>query len=182
MNDDENNLLELAATEERFYVEQHQKRVQFFVVFNSTLFGGCVLGFAKEVQGDPLALVIIPVLICIVSWYAKSGVRSLYIRMLEAIVFRAKVEQQLGFHLSNNASQSPAYWKDEPLINARHLRDRELWESSSKFIENASTKGYQKTVCNIFTVFQILAVVLVGVILWVSPWVQGALQGALRKL
>lgn len=162
-------LLELAATEERFYVDAHQKRIQFFVVLNSTLFAGCVLGLTRGSTVDVGPLMMAPLLILFASQFGKIGVKSLYVRLLETIVVRAKLEQALGFGDPMSGLKEAGYWLDEPLINTRHLISRKRYPTSQGFIIQNSERGYQKTVVRIFSLFQFVAVLLGAVIAYLSP-------------
>lgn len=69
-------LLELASTEERFYIEAHQKRIQFFVVLNSTVFAGCIVGLSRAAETDIGPLILAPLLIIVSSQFGKIGVKA----------------------------------------------------------------------------------------------------------
>lgn len=169
-------MLDLAATDERFFIDAHQKRIQFFVVLNTTLFGACIAGITKSNDFDVAPLVIVPLLVIFTSHYGKLGVRSLYVRMLETIATRAKLEQILGLTEPQDSKKAGAYWAREAIVNTRYIESRQKYLSSQEFIQQGASRGFQKTIGNIFTLFQIMALVLGLVLVVISPFLSGPLS------
>ena len=156
------SLLELLSREEIAAVEQHQRRVQFFVVLMSTLVGAVIAGLLNTAEiVTTISLVAVPVVIIFVAEFGKSGTYRVYQRLLETIAMRAKVEQMLGMTSPTVLNQPDTYWSSEPLVMQRHLEDRQQFSTSLGFIRNAEKHGYHSVVKRLFVAFQLLAGALV---------------------
>ncbi|MFN3954721.1 MAG: hypothetical protein ACK4LQ_09725 [Pararhodobacter sp.] len=154
-------LLDLLSREELSLVDQHQRRVQFFVVLLSTLVGVTLAGLINA--DEPSAIIplgFVPVIVIMVAHFGRAGTFRLYQRLVETIAMRAKIEQLLGMTAASNVLPGDAYWREEPLVMSRHLADRKRFTSSEAFVANAKQHGYHSVVGKLLTAFQILAVLL----------------------
>ena len=133
MNNQKNNFIELykIVTEEaHYFLNEHQKRISFYVSLLTALIGGIVIGFFySKYWYHYLLLVLGPITLIRISSIAKLGTERMYQRFLEAITVRAKLEHRLGMDLNDQNNKS--WLKNEPLITKRHMDSRNNSEYKS---------------------------------------------------
>ncbi|TEU18556.1 MAG: hypothetical protein E3J21_05700 [Anaerolineales bacterium] len=150
-------LYELAINEHHYYLDAHQKRIDFYTGILSALLTGAVVGLFQASEPYHFAcLCIAPVLIYAVSRIAIEGTFRVYQRLLETVTVRAKIEQELGLtsRQPDSADDPDPYWRSEPIIPYRHIESRKKYESSKAFIDAHITKGLQLWARCLFRVFQ----------------------------
>ena len=153
-------LLETTISEEQYFIEAHQKRIQFYSSLISAILAATVAGFLKAEMWYQYAFLIVgPVMTISLSSIAMGGTYRLYQRFLEAVVMRAKVEQMSGMHETN--STEGAYWEGESLVPTRHHENRTKHSTSKNFIEAYKNEGYQKSTRHLLFVFQAVSIVLI---------------------
>ena len=154
-------LLQIAVEEEHWALQSHQNRVAFYASFITAILAISIAGFidAKETM-HYLILLIGPIIVFVVSLIALDGTFRFYQRALEAITIRAKCEQAIGITDSNVVPKNvPEYWKEESLIPDRYLEARTSTISSSEFINQNISLGYQKSTRRLFIFFQGISIV-----------------------
>lgn len=152
-------LLDIAITQEKDFLEAHQKRIQFYASLVSAILAATIAGFLKaELWYDYVFLIIGPILAFSLSSIAKGGTFRLYQRFLEAVVMRAKIEQMSG--MLEVDSSDGSYWGEEPLVPTRQLEARKNHATSQEFINAHRDAGYQKSTKNLLLVFQAISCVL----------------------
>jgi hypothetical protein len=173
---DREELLKLYASsveEELRWTASHQERVTFYSGLLNAIVAGIGFGLFQASQWQHFgALAVGTAILYIVADNAKGGTFREYQRLLEAIVFRAKIEQELGLtkERTSDTEASNRYWANEPFIPSRHIQSRIESGSSQEFVQKYSDKGYQGLTNSLFDKFRILSAVMFLVFLGVSVW------------
>lgn len=171
------DLYKIAVDEEHQDVDTHHKIVMFFASYISGLFVTTFIGLRfAEKWYELLFLIILPVLCYILGDLAIKVSAQYYIRFLDSVTMRGKIEQILGLtdkgHLTDPNKNS--YWADEPLIPTRNLLSRRAddfkvfinakgksYEGSQAWVQAHMDKGYHKSVKKFFNVTNIISVVMI---------------------
>lgn len=179
--------LEMMIQHEQFTSEAHQKRVQFFTSFIVAIFAATIAGIT-QIKTPILCYflaILSPAIIIILSRLAIISTKRVYQRLLETIIMRGKTEQLLQLNLpikdfanlmekSISSNIKLEFWKEEPLLNPRHVISRRESDNSSKFVEDNGGKGYQSDVRSTFicfmaaAVFMALALIVLGITIQLS--------------
>ena len=155
-------LYEIVIQEEHYFLEAHQNRVAFYAGIVTALLGALIVGTynAKEWQHFAF-LSIIPLLIFAFSIVFTNGITGIYLRFIEAITIRAKIEQQLGLTMPQiTIVDEGSYWQTEPLIPQRYINSRKSFQTSDEFINVQSRRGYHATLKIISRILQFVCVIL----------------------
>ena len=171
----EGTLVELYKTYQtnaQMNLELHYKyRYYYGVLFSAlvSVFVAGVLQFYKELFS--IVLTPIPILIFYLSISGKKTVDRYYRRFLENIVMFSKIENMLGVDSVvkvRNRKLGKIVWPDDKqFIVARYYRARFGTEeelgarTSEEFVEERMKKGDNITAHRMFTVFQIIGIVLI---------------------
>ena len=163
---DFHKLLQLAVEEEHWALDTHQNRVAFYTSFISAILAITVAGFIQVGESIHYWILLIgPLVTFVISIIALDGTFRFYQLFLEAVSIRAKCEQAIGITDPKQIPKNPPeYWKDESLLPDRHLNARGSTPSSSKFISQHLSLGYQRPTRRLFLFFQALSVVMGGVL------------------
>ncbi|GJQ61011.1 MAG: hypothetical protein SCALA702_00640 [Melioribacteraceae bacterium] len=168
MDDLEKNLklLELATIEQQKYIDGHQSRINFYSGLISTIIAATFAGFFNSKEDfHYYALIIGPILVYVISLFGIKGTYRIYQGIIEAITKVAKLEQELGL-INESDKSNKKYWKTEPIVPSRHLRDRMESMSSEEFVKNSFNKGYYLWTKYLFYSFQIISIIMIiGLIL-----------------
>lgn len=157
---DKLRLLEISISEEHYFIDAHQKRINFYSSLISAILAATIAGTMKATRSiDFLLLCVGPILISFLSWTAKKACLRFYQRFLEAITVRGKLEAELGF-AEKFTNENAAYWKGEPLIPTRHLNDRKESGNSESFVRGHVSRGDPSGPPRLFTAFLLIGVVL----------------------
>lgn len=162
---DYHRLLESAITEEHYFLNAHQERVQFYSSLISTVLGATIAGGMTAKESSHYCMLLVgPVLVVALSVIAVGGTSRIYQRFLEAVAMKAKLEQLLNLHLSIDAV-GQAYWQGEPILTQRHMAARTKHEDSFSFISANMNKGYQRHTRNLFILFAFVGIILAGALI-----------------
>jgi hypothetical protein len=156
-------LYEIAVEEELRWTSSHQERVNFYSSIFTAIVAGLIAGSFQANQAYHFfALGVGAIVLFVISRSAPQGTFREYQRLLEAITFRAKIEQELGLTqpLPQNMDTTNRYWSSEPMVAPRHITSRNAYVSSADFIKENVTKGYQGIAIHLFQKFQWLSVLL----------------------
>lgn len=167
MKIEENNMMELYkifVDEEHYFLDEHQKRVAFYIGIITAIMTGIGAGLWKAVQWFHFAIIAFGAFaLFIICELAYKGCFRLYQRFLEAIIVRAKLEQYIGFTENINYSdeKNNIYWNGESMIAPRHIDSRlEYKESSKKWQKMHNKKGYQLWTISLFGVIKWISIIL----------------------
>jgi len=155
-------LYELYINEEYKYIDAHQDRLKFYMSFISGLFAAIIAGILNSTNKiDFISLLIGPVVIIVLSSFAKKSIHRQYNRFLETVTQRSKVEKLLGLTSPLiPETESESNWDKEPIIFERHLKSRSDFISSKDFVDKNVDKGYNKISKRLLFSVQVLAIVL----------------------
>lgn len=118
-------LYEVIVQEERYFLSEHQNRINFFQRISAALFAGSVLGIYYFSLRLAPVLMLAQIATVIIAWIGYKGVSKLYQRFLEAITTRAKIEHDLGMTTKRNEDINENKWFiHEPYINSRYMKTR----------------------------------------------------------
>ncbi len=163
--------------EERFFAKEHQDRISFYSGFITTIIAAIVLGSLQASTWYHFAILSVgPLVLFLVAQNAVEGCYRSYLRFLEAITYRAKIEQNLGLTQKllkeESKREGELYWENEPLVPSRHLMSRRKYVTSEEFILRASRGGYYRVVVRLFRTVQGISVLmfvgLVGIAVWMA--------------
>ncbi len=152
-NIDLKELYKETLQEQRYFSEDHNKRIVGFTGLISAITFATLAGFLKVSQPlHYLALLLGPVAMFTVSQVALEAIKGLHRRWLECISMRAKIEYRLGLmNPSSGPTEKPLdYLRCEPLVPPRHIEDFEKHQSSQNWLDMAEGQGYQKHVTFLF--------------------------------
>lgn len=155
-------LYEVTVGEINFYLEAHQKRIEFYSGLVSALMTVTAVGLFQASNWYHYAyLCASPMLIYAVSTIAVQGTRRVYQRLLECITMRAKIEQALGLtDVLTVDKGTDSYWDSEPLVASRNIDSRKRYETSQAFVDAHLEKGLQLWATRLFQILQLLSAVL----------------------
>jgi len=156
-------LLKLIIEEEHYFIEAHQKRIEFYTGIITALFVGLGLGIVQITEWYHFIYIgIASLMIPTISIIGIKGTFRLYQRTLESITMRAKIEQKLGFtnKIIYDEALTDMCWKEEPLIPLRYLKSRQEYESSKDFVNHPQNRVYHNLTIKIFGMFSFLGIVL----------------------
>ena len=160
---DEDHLLriyELIVGEMHYYLDAHQARVAFYSKVVLTLIGATIAGVLVASQWYHFAALCAgPILTYAVSNIARDGCFRFYQRFLEAVTYRAKIEQDLGLtHPRPDAeADADAFWATEPLIAPRHVTSSKRYRSSEDFITSNMRRGFHLWTDRLFRGLEVLS-------------------------
>ncbi len=164
--------------EERFFAKEHQDRVSFYSGFITTIIAAIVVGSLQASTWYHFAILCVgPLVLFLIAQNAVEGCYRSYVRFLEAITYRAKIEQNLGLTREPLKKEEAKrggepYWENEPLVPSRHLLNRRKYATSEEFIRRASQGGYHRVVVRLFRTVQGLSVLmfvgLAGMAVWLA--------------
>ena len=125
--DDFLDLYKCTIDEEHKELEMHQSRVAFLTGLISALFAATFVGVTQADEWHEYAFLYAgPILIIGLALVGRVVSTQFYVRFLDAVTMRAKLEQRLGLtsgpHLEVSAEE--VYWQNEPFVPTRHLNSR----------------------------------------------------------
>jgi len=169
-------LLELyknVLEEEHFSIKMHHERVSFYSGFVSAIFAAVAVGFLQASEWYHYIIISAgPIIAYYVAENAIEGCSRDYLRFIETITTRAKIEQALGLTLKAPApsSEPERYWSDEPLVPLRHIESRKKHETSKDFVREYSEKGISKIVKKLFHVIQWVSIAMFAIAMSLAIW------------
>lgn len=121
----ERQLLHLAWEQEKYFLDELQRRLVFFGSLLPALVGATVVGVLSATEWFHfLVLVAGPWVVLLVGGAARDAMRRSSRRFLEAVTLRAKCEHALGMTNQRPGPGRSTWVETEPLVCGRHLRGR----------------------------------------------------------
>ena len=163
--------------EERFFIKEYQERVSFYSGFITTIIAAIVVGSLQASTWYHFAILCVgPLVLFLIAQNAVEGCYRSYLRFIEAVTYRAKIEQYLGLTQKvlkkESTNSGELYWENEPLVPSRHLLNRKKYATSEEFTRRASQGGYHRVVVRLFRTVQGLSVLLfvglAGMAVWMA--------------
>lgn len=155
-------LYDLVVREVHYYLDAHQARVAFYAKVVLILICVTVAGVLAASQWYHFAALCAgPVLTYAVSNLARDACFRFYQRFLEAVTYRAKIEQDLGLTQprpeEQSAADADAFWAAEPLIAPRHVTSCKRYVSSEEFIRSNMRRGFHLWTDRLFRGVEVLS-------------------------
>ena len=144
-------LLELSYQDEAVHIQIEQKTLSLSTTLITLILGGLLAAQNAGKISDPVLggiLILGGAIIALFSILGVKAFRSNYGRHIEAIVVRAKIEDQLD--MGDEKYYGKLYWKEEALILPRYLEGRTKEESSSEFVERRGKMPFSTVVTYVF--------------------------------
>lgn len=158
-------LYELALQEEQHFDKMHHDRIAFYAGLLSALTTAALIALMSLLENEVtwlslLLLLPLPLLLYAIAGGAVDGTGRVYLRFLEAIALRAKLEQDLGLTDEGQPVDTPPrrYWVSESYVLTRYLESRTGFQSSDDFVRRQMSGGYRAVVVRMFRIFQIASV------------------------
>jgi len=129
----------------------YEQRLSSFTGLITAIIGGIIYCFISIGRCPTFFYVFLLGLIFIIplSELAIWSTKRLYRQLLENTTIQAKIEFDLEMTEERKKTDSKAdgtWWKSESYILQRHIKSRKKYNSSKKFIDGESNKGYQRII------------------------------------
>jgi hypothetical protein len=170
-------LYEAKLRDIHFYIDQHNKRVAFFIGLIVAIATGIAIG-TVQARGivAQLLLLLLPLLLTVVARAAQMGTRRLYRNYLITITMMAKLEHDLGLDRPRTGST----WAErEPYVFSDHLNSRSN-STSSAFVEANLRQGYRAVLDQLFNLTRqvgwvVLCLLILrlfcDILVWCKNWI-----------
>ena len=139
-------LYELQINEGHVYLKVYENRIGFYSGLISAIIGGIIYSITSFGSNPifPVLLIAELLLLAAISQLAIIGTDRQYRQLLENITVRAKIEIKLGLteSITDNKIAKEINWESEPIVAPRHLKSREEYRTSERFINDKLGKGY----------------------------------------
>ncbi len=158
--DDIFRLYENTLSEERYFLSEHQIRLQFYLRIIMALLAGSAFGIYYFTIKLFVPLILAQIVTIYISYLGKKGSERLFQRFLEALTVRAKLEEDLQMITPRG---NEGHWTlSEPYVNKRHLNSRKQNSDSEEWVSVRlhSDNNYQKIANSLFRVVDVVAIVI----------------------
>ncbi len=163
--------LKLAIDEEHWFLDAQHKREAFYSSIITAVIAATIAGVLNATTGlHKVFLVVGPFMVFALTSLAQRATRRFYLRYLEAVTIRAKIEQALNLTRSLPGLKEDDYWKDEPVVPTRHLDARRDKPSSAEFCDSRVRGGYQESTRTLFDTLWKVAAVLAALLILSAFW------------
>lgn len=164
-------LFELAVDEEIRWTASHQERVTFYTGLFTAIIAGIAAGLFQATEWFHfVALAAGALVLFVITGMATQGTEREYQRLLEAIVFRAKIEQELGLTTPSSHQSATQYWPTESFVATRHLKSRTTYPTSDAFVKENVKKGYQGITIALFAKLRWMSGFLIMTFMVIALW------------
>ena len=152
------SLLNVFVKQEEEHISAFQMQLRIFWAVIPAIGAATLVGIVNASRPvHYLALVVGPGFLIILCRLAKTATNRHYLRFLEAIAQRAKVETALGMTADGILDGYPELWAGEPLVAYRHIASRRSYKSSAEFVELESRKGLNRISRNLALAGEVIA-------------------------